>query len=60
MKDAIEELPERERRILEQHFGLGGGDSHTLEEIGQGMGLTRERVRQVEQQALRRLEHMLA
>ncbi len=60
LRHAIDELPERERRILEQHFGLGGIETQTLEEIGRGLGLTRERVRQVEQQALRRLEQMLA
>ena len=59
LASALGELPERERRILEQHFGLGGGDALTLEEIGRSLGLTRERVRQVEQQALRRLERLL-
>jgi len=59
LQHAVEELPERERRIVEQHFGLGGEDARTLEEIGRGLGLTRERVRQVEQQALRRLEQLL-
>ena len=59
LASALRELPERERRILERHFGLGGIEANTLEEIGRDLGLTRERVRQVEQQALRRLERML-
>jgi len=48
-------LPDRERRVLERHFGLGTGYQWTLEEIGKSMGLTRERARQLENQALRRL-----
>jgi RNA polymerase primary sigma factor len=60
LQTAMDELPDRERRILEQHFGLHGAETQTLEEIGRTLGLTRERVRQVEQQALRRLERMLA
>jgi len=47
LQHAVEELPERERRIVEQHFGLGGEDARTLEEIGRGLGLTRERIARV-------------
>ncbi len=59
LRGALAELPEREQQILNKHFGLDDADSQTLEEIGRDLGLTRERVRQVEQQALRRLEQML-
>jgi RNA polymerase primary sigma factor len=48
-------LTERESKILKHYFGLGGGRKHTLEEIGQMMGLTRERIRQIKEEALRKL-----
>ncbi len=48
----VEELPDRERHIIERRFGLNGREPQTLEEVGQGMGLTRERVRQLELRAL--------
>jgi RNA polymerase primary sigma factor len=51
----VERLGPRERQILEWRFGLGGDDPVTLAEIGQRIGLSRERVRQIEAQALRRL-----
>jgi RNA polymerase primary sigma factor len=51
----LAELPERERRIIELHFGLGGDEPRTLAEIGSELGLARERVRQIEIQALDRL-----
>ena len=50
----LSHLPERERRIIELHFGLGG-EPRTLAEIGTELGLARERVRQIEIQALDRL-----
>lgn len=49
------ELPTREREIIEDRFGLGGRDPLTLEDIGLKHGLTRERIRQIESKALRRL-----
>lgn len=49
------ELPPREREIIEDRFGLGGRDPLTLEDIGLKHGLTRERIRQIEAKALRRL-----
>ena len=52
---AVLGLPEREARILRLHFGLEGGREHTLVEIGQILGVTRERVRQIRDRALRRL-----
>jgi RNA polymerase primary sigma factor len=50
-------LSPREQRVLSLRFGLGGGKRHTLEEIAEGMGVTRERVRQIERRAIRRLRH---
>jgi len=61
LRDRIEEalatLNPREVRILRMRFGLQNGRSYTLEEVGQKFGLTRERIRQIEGQALRRLRH---
>ncbi len=51
----LEDLPDRERRILVLRFGLGGKDPHTLDAIGKELGLSRERVRQIESQAMARL-----
>lgn len=53
----LDKLPPRERKILELRHGLGGDEPHTLEEIGQKLGVTRERIRQIEDQALSRLRH---
>ena len=50
-------LTERERKILEMRFGLVDGESHTLEEIGYMYNVTRERIRQIEAKALRKLRH---
>jgi RNA polymerase primary sigma factor len=61
LRDKIEEvltsLSPREARILRLRFGLHNGRSYTLEEVGQKFGLTRERIRQIEGKALRRLRH---
>ncbi len=51
----IQELPEKEKTVIVLRFGLDGGEAHTLEEIGQTLGLTRERVRQIETAALVKL-----
>jgi RNA polymerase primary sigma factor len=53
--EIIQSLPPREARILQLRYGLLDGKSHTLREVGIKMGITRERVRQIESQALRRL-----
>ncbi len=50
-------LTERERKVLEMRFGFSDGTSHTLEEVGQEFGVTRERIRQIEAKALRKLRH---
>ncbi|MFN2235406.1 MAG: sigma-70 family RNA polymerase sigma factor, partial [Anaerolineales bacterium] len=51
----LDSLPPREARILQLRYGLLDGQYLTLNEVGQKMGVTRERVRQIEAQALRRL-----
>jgi len=53
----LDSLPAREVRILQLRFGLLDGNSYTLEEVGEKMGVTRERVRQIQAQALSRLRH---
>jgi RNA polymerase primary sigma factor len=51
-------LPERERRVLELRYGLAGDEPNTLEEVGQAFGVTRERIRQIENTTLRKLESL--
>jgi RNA polymerase primary sigma factor len=53
----LESLPARERRIIEMRFGLEDGYCRTLEEVGTELGLTRERIRQLEKEALAKLRH---
>ena len=55
LRRAVSTLPPRERRVLQERFGLAGGEGRTLEEIGGLIGVTRERVRQLENQGLRKL-----
>lgn len=55
--EVMEKLPPREARILQLRYGLVDGKVHTLNEVGRKMGVTRERVRQIEAQALRRLRN---
>ena len=50
-------LSDRERQVLEMRFGLKDGRDHTLEEVGKEFGVTRERIRQIEAKALRKLRH---
>ena len=57
LQDVLGSLPPREVRILQLRYGLLDGESYTLEEVGRKMGVTRERVRQIEAQALSRLRH---
>ena len=55
--DALDKLTERERRIVVLRFGLDDGRFRTLEEVGREFGITRERIRQIEAKALRKLRH---
>ncbi len=55
VRNLLEALPERERYVVERRYGLDGGGCATLSEIGAGIGITRERVRQIQSSALRRL-----
>jgi RNA polymerase primary sigma factor len=57
VKIALAVLSDREREVLEMRFGLLDGKDHTLEEVGQFLNVTRERVRQIESKALRKLRH---
>jgi RNA polymerase primary sigma factor len=57
--EVLNTLTPREARILQLRFGLHNGHAYTLEEVGQKFGLTRERIRQIEGKALRRLRHPL-
>jgi RNA polymerase primary sigma factor len=57
LREVLEDLPPREVRILQMRYGLVDGKTYTLEEVGQKLGVTRERIRQIEVQALSRLRH---
>ncbi len=57
IKAVLETLQEREQEVLELRFGLVDGTSHTLEEVGKKFNVTRERIRQIEAKALRKLRH---
>ena len=59
LMDLLDKLEERERKILEMRFGLRGGRTLTLEEVSQQIGRTRERVRQIQNQALTKLKQLL-
>jgi RNA polymerase primary sigma factor len=55
--DVLSSLTPRERKVLELRFGLEDGRSRTLEEVGREFSVTRERIRQIEAKALRKLRH---
>ncbi|MDY4959143.1 MAG: RNA polymerase sigma factor RpoD [Lentihominibacter sp.] len=55
--ELLDELTEREKRVIIERFGLGGEPPRTLEQVGQEMGVTRERIRQIEAKAIRKLRH---
>lgn len=57
LRDVLDTLKPKERDILILRFGLDDGKTRTLEEIGQQYGVTRERIRQIEEKAIRRLRH---
>ena len=55
---ALDSLPERERKVIELRFGLHGAQPCTLEEVGRAFGVTRERIRQIENNTLKKLESL--
>src|SRR5438094_537531 len=55
---ALGALPMRERQVIELRFGLHGGPPRTLDEVGRAFGVTRERIRQIENNTLKKLEHL--
>jgi RNA polymerase primary sigma factor len=55
---ALSALPERERRVIELRYGLDGSQPYTLEEVGRAFGVTRERIRQIENNTLKKLESL--
>jgi RNA polymerase primary sigma factor len=57
LEDVLDSLSEREAQVLEMRYGLIDGTPHTLEEVGEHFGVTRERIRQIETKAIRRLRH---
>ncbi|MFW5692405.1 MAG: RNA polymerase sigma factor RpoD [Chloroflexota bacterium] len=57
IRSALGVLSDREREVLQMRFGLMDGQDHTLEEVGRHFGVTRERIRQIEAKALRKLRH---
>ena len=56
--NALNALPRRERVVIELRYGLLGGEPRTLEEVGRAFGVTRERIRQIENNTLKKLEHL--
>jgi RNA polymerase primary sigma factor len=60
LRRMVASLPERERAVLELRYGLAGREPMTLDEIGLEFGVTRERIRQVESRAVRRLQRLVS
>jgi RNA polymerase primary sigma factor len=58
LQNAMEKLSYRERRVLELRYGLGGEHPRTLDEVGRTFNVTRERIRQIERQSLKKLQHL--
>jgi RNA polymerase primary sigma factor len=58
LRDALKNLSYRERRVIELRYGLGGGGPCTLDEVGRTFNVTRERIRQIENQSLRKLQNL--
>jgi RNA polymerase primary sigma factor len=58
IENALSSLPDRERKVIELRFGLKGEQPCTLEEVGRAFGVTRERIRQIENNTLKKLESL--
>ena len=58
LRDALENLSYRERRVLELRYGLGDEHPRTLDEVGHTFNVTRERIRQIENEALKKLQNL--
>jgi RNA polymerase primary sigma factor len=58
VRRALDALPAREREVIEMRYGLKGHKARTLEEVGRAFGVTRERIRQIENNTLKKLEHL--
>jgi RNA polymerase primary sigma factor len=58
VRRALDALPAREREVIEMRYGLTGQQARTLEEVGRAFGVTRERIRQIENNTLKKLEHL--
>jgi RNA polymerase primary sigma factor len=58
VRRALDALPPREREVIEMRYGLTGHQARTLEEVGRAFGVTRERIRQIENNTLKKLEHL--
>ena len=58
VRKALDALPQREREVIEMRFGLSGGRPRTLEEVGRAFNVTRERIRQIENHTLKKLESL--
>jgi RNA polymerase primary sigma factor len=58
LRNALSALPERERQVIELRYGLAGGEPLTLEEVGRAFGVTRERIRQIENNTLKKLQRL--
>jgi RNA polymerase primary sigma factor len=58
VRRALDALPPREREVIEMRYGLTGQQARTLEEVGRAFGVTRERIRQIENNTLKKLEHL--
>ena len=56
-ENVLRTLTPREEKVIKMRFGVGDGSEHTLEEVGQNFAVTRERIRQIEAKALRKLRH---
>ena len=58
VRKALDALPQREREVIEMLYGLKGHQARTLEEVGNTFGVTRERIRQIENNTLKKLQHL--